>query len=155
MNFRLLGILPTVSVAILAGTVVVAQAQTVARGTTPGTGSIDVACTDTGLTNRAPLAEASYPARMEFVGGYGQPMGSGIITVSHADGRDAATVSCASPRILMRLPAGRYMATADMADGPTRTVDFQIRPHGRKTFVIRFFSVMAGAPLGLSPSKSQ
>jgi hypothetical protein len=52
---------------------------------------MDVACTGAGLQTRARRKGATYPVRLEFVGGYGQSLGNGIITISHADGRNLIT----------------------------------------------------------------
>jgi hypothetical protein len=108
-------------------------------------GNLDVACTQGGLKQRT-LPGKAYPMRMEFVGGYGQPLAGAIVTVSRGDGADLVGVACTSARVLMRLPAGRYMATADMTDGPTKTVTFDVTRAGPKTtartLVVHFPSMM-------------
>jgi hypothetical protein len=112
------------------------------------TGDMDVACTNAGLQARTHRQGSTYPVGLEFVGGYGQSLGNGIVTISHADGGNPITVACAAPRVLMRLFPGHYMATADMVDGPTKTVEFEVsKSDERKSLVIRFPGIMAGAPV--------
>jgi hypothetical protein len=49
----------------------------------------------------------------------------------------------------MRLFPGSYMATADMADGPTKIVQFQVAPAAQqKNIVVKFATILDGAPLG-------
>lgn len=108
----------------------------------PQRGNLDVACTQGGLTARA-LPQDLFPLRMVFVGGYGQPLVGAMVTVSSADGANLVGVACGnSNQVLMRLPQGRYMATADMSDGPTKTVAFDVTQPGfvtgTRTIVVSF-----------------
>jgi hypothetical protein len=111
----------------------------------PQRGTLDVACTQGGLARRAPPGDA-YSMHMEFVGGYGQPLDGAIVTVSRDNGGGLVGVACSSAQILMRLPPGRYMATADLADGPTKTVTFDVTRvvpgTVARTIVVRFPHMM-------------
>jgi hypothetical protein len=82
---------------------------------------------------------ATYPVRLEIRGDDAKALGSGVVTVSHSDGRGLISVDCAKPRVIMRLAPGSYIATVDPAAGPTRTLRFQVLPsQGTRTLTLHF-----------------
>lgn len=67
-----------------------------------------------------------HAVRLWIRGDDARSLGSGVVTVSRADGSMSASIDCAGPSVLMRLPPGRYIATIDAAAGPTRNVSFSV-----------------------------
>jgi hypothetical protein len=102
--------------------------------------SVDAAC----VMPAPEGALSTYPVRLEIRGGDARALGSGVVTVSHLDGRSPISVDCAKPRVIMRLAPGSYMATVDAAAGRTRTLRFRVLPsQGARTLVLRFPSAVA------------
>lgn len=82
---------------------------------------------------------ATHPVRLEIHGDDARGVGSGVVTVTRADGTGAVSVDCAKPRVLMRLAPGSYVATVDMTAGPTKTLKFRVLPsQGARTLALRF-----------------
>ena len=82
---------------------------------------------------------ATFPVRLDIHGDDARAVGSGVVTLSHADGTGTVTLDCAKPRVLMRLAPGSYVATVDMTAGPTRTLQFRVSAsQGTKTLMLRF-----------------
>lgn len=121
-------------------------------GYAPLIGTMDVACTQGGVAARTPAGFKTYPVSLQLLGGYGQKLGGGIVTVLRDGGLGVASAACASSDIRMRLPPGHYTAVIDLTDGPTKSVSFDVASaESRKRIVVHFPAVMAGAPAGRSP----
>lgn len=92
--------------------------------------SIDGACT---IRQLRP-GNDTLPVRLLIQGDDAHALGTGVVTVSHQDGRDPITVDCSKPHLLLHLRPGNYIASVDMAAGPTREVRFTVaRAHKVKT----------------------
>ena len=98
--------------------------------------SVDAAC----VMPVAPEGlSRTYPVRLEIRGDDAGALGSGVVTISHSDGRGVTSVDCSKPSVMMRLVPGSYIATVDAAAAPTRTLRFRVLPsQPAKTLVLRF-----------------
>jgi hypothetical protein len=97
--------------------------------------SIDAACVMPAPEGASP----TYPVRLEIRGDDARALGSGVVTVSRADGSGPVSVDCAKPRVIMRLAPGSYMATVDAAASRTRVLRFRVlASQGARTLVLRF-----------------
>lgn len=67
-----------------------------------------------------------YPVRLRITGDNSRTLGSGVVTISRADGSRMASIDCARPLIFMQLPAGKYVATIDAAAGPSPDISFSV-----------------------------
>lgn len=92
-------------------------------------------------------ASPGIPVAFSFRGGAGQPVNNAILTVSRRDGSNPATIACDTSQIFTALVPGRYMAMIDMAEGPTKIVDFTVRPGSPSHLVVRFPTMMAGVTI--------
>lgn len=89
----------------------------------------------------------TYPVTVHFLGDEGQPVGNEVFTVSHRDGRNPMTIACNTANIYMELPLGRYTAIADMADGPTKTINFRVTRSARMQRIdVHFPAIAATVP---------
>jgi hypothetical protein len=113
----------------------------------PPLSAMRVSCTSTDL-NAGPMGkQTTYSVLASFVGNDGQAVGNVVFTVSHADGRNPITIACNTPSVFMELRPGHYIATADMADGPTKTLGFTVAKSGQpKSIVFQFPTISAGVP---------
>jgi hypothetical protein len=79
-----------------------------------------------------------HTVRLWITGDDSRALGSGVVTVTRANGSQPASIDCARPVVLMRLPAGRYIATIDAAAGPPRNVQFSVtRSFAPRTIDVR------------------
>lgn len=109
--------------------------------------SMRVSCTGADLNAGSNGNRTTYPIRARFLGNDGQAVGNVVFTVSHVDGRNPVTIACNTSSVFMELRPGHYMATADMADGPTKTLNFAVvKSKSPKNVVFHFATISAGVP---------
>jgi hypothetical protein len=140
------------AISAVAGLLLLSGCAEPLTGYAPLIGTMDVACSRGGAAARTPADRKTYPVSLQLLGGYGQKLGGGIVTVLRNGGSGVATAACASSDIRMRLPRGHYTAVIDMTDGPTKSVSFDVASaERRKQIVVHFPTIMAGAPAGRAP----
>lgn len=110
---------------VLASSCSAAFAQTQAlRDSTPATvGGVEAVCTGASAEARANPKWRAYPVRLEFSGARGQFLGDETVTVK-GNGIDVS-VSCQGPWLLLKLPAGRYDVSADVADAGHKDIELR------------------------------
>lgn len=115
--------------------------------------AMHVSCTGSDLNAGFMGKQTTYLVRARFLGNKGQAVANVIFTISHADGRNPVTIACNTLSLFMELRPGHYMATADMADGPTKTMDFVVVKSRRmKNVVFHFPTISTGVPKLIQPS---
>src|SRR5215467_6875656 len=101
--------------ALMAGAAT-AQSNDFAPENTPVTISgIETVCDGTGIDAREDTHWRAYPMRIEFVGRDGQYLGDEKISVTGSNVN--LSVHCKGPWALMKLPAGTYQLSMDVAEG--------------------------------------
>jgi hypothetical protein len=91
-----------------------AQSEALPDRTVTNINGVETACTGTTLETRANPKWQAYPFHVEFAGKDGQYLGDETVTVT-GNGMNV-TVHCQGPWVLMKLPAGSYHVSADVAD---------------------------------------
>ena len=99
-------------------------------------GNIETVCTGVGLDARQNAAWTSYPLRIEVAGRGGQYLGDVNLTISQGSSV-LATVTCAGPWLLFRLPAGRYKVEAG-TEGKSVTSPVLVPATGQSRVILRF-----------------
>lgn len=121
----------------------------------PSLSAMRVSCTGTDLNAGQIGKRTTYSVRASFVGNDGQAVGNVVFTVSHADGRNPVTIACDTPSVFMELRPGRYIATAHMADGPTKTLGFRVAKSNQpRSVVFHFPTISAGVPKPIQRSNN-
>jgi hypothetical protein len=95
-------------------------------------GGVETVCTGTTTDVREDPKWQAYSLRLEFTGKDGQYLGDEQVNVS-GNGR-SVSVHCNGPWVLMKLPAGTYKVSADVADAGHK--DVTVRVPGR--VIVRF-----------------
>ncbi|MSP94346.1 MAG: hypothetical protein EXR00_03675 [Alphaproteobacteria bacterium] len=85
---------------------------------------IETVCTGVGLEARTDPKWSAYPLKLEFVGKFGQMLGGTKVTVS-GNGH-TVDVHCSGPWVLMKLPAGSYHMSADVADAGHKEMNIRV-----------------------------
>lgn len=114
--------------AMAADNVAVDQTMTIA--------GVETACTGVGLEARQDAKWHSWPLLIEFVGKDGQMLGDSTVTVS-GNGHDVA-MHCAGPWSLMKLPAGTYKISADVAEGGHKEATAKVGANGQAHVIMRY-----------------
>jgi len=97
---------------------------------------VETACTGVGLEAREDAKWRSWPLLIEFVGKEGQMLGDTTVTVSGND-HDVA-MHCAGPWSLMKLPAGSYKISADVAEGGHKEATAKVGANGQAHVIMRY-----------------
>jgi hypothetical protein len=114
--------------ALAADNVAIDQTMTIA--------GMETACTGVGLEAREDAKWKSWPLLIEFVGKEGQMLGDSTVTVS-GNGHDVA-MHCAGPWSLMKLPAGSYHISADVAEGGHKEMNVKVPASGQTHLTVRY-----------------
>jgi len=95
-------------------------------------GGVETICDGTGLESRQDSRWRAYPMQLEFVGKDGQYLGDEKISVT-GNGINVM-VHCPGPWVLMKLPAGTYQLSMDVAEGGHRDMTMKVPGHA----IVRF-----------------
>ena len=106
----------------IGGGVALAQSEVMDEPMT-GAGS-ETVCTGGGLEARTDPKWAAYPLKLEFVGKYGQMLGDTKVTVTGSG--HTVDVHCNGPWTLMKLPAGSYHLSVDVADAGHKEMNIRV-----------------------------
>ena len=117
--------------ALTAG-VAVAQTDFAPENTPVTIGGVEAVCDGTGLEARSDARWSGYPMRLEFVGKDGQYLGDEKVNVS-GNGINVS-VHCEGPWVLMKLPAGTYHVSTDVAEGGHKDLTVNVPGH----VIVRF-----------------
>jgi len=98
---------------------------------------LEVACTGVGLEAREDAKWKSWPMLIEFVGKAGQMLGDTTVVTVSGNGKNVAA-HCEGPWILMKLPAGTYHVSADVAEGGHKEANVKVPASGQMHFTMRF-----------------
>jgi len=97
---------------------------------------IHMVCTGTTNDVRTDPRWRDYALKLEFVGEHGQYLGDEQVTVS-GNNLDVS-VHCGGPWVLMKLPAGAYHLSADVADAGHKDMTAKVGDKGQATVIFRF-----------------
>ena len=97
---------------------------------------VETVCDGITIDNRNDAKWRAYSLRLEFVGKGGQYLGDEKVTVKGHE-LDVA-VHCQGPWVLMKLPAGSYQVSADLADAGHKQMTVQVPANGQRSVVVRF-----------------
>jgi hypothetical protein len=148
-----------VIVGLMSALPVAAPAQefgTLVSDTPTRTANIEVVCTGVGLDARQNPAWADYPLKIEVAGRGGQYLGDVHLSLSQKD-KTLATLTCAGPWILFRVPTGRYQVEAKTEDRTVSSGAF-VPAAGQGRIILRFPELggaMSPPPTGEMKSSSQ
>jgi len=112
--------------ALFAG-MAIAQTDFAPENTPVTIGGIETVCDGTGLEARQDTKWHGYPMHLEFVGKDGQYLGDEKINVT-GNGVNVS-VHCQGPWVLMKLPAGTYQISTDVAEGGHRDLTMKVPGH--------------------------
>jgi hypothetical protein len=124
--------------ALLMVTAPVAEAQATLRANQiADVQGIQTACGGASLDDQERMSGLGYPVTLKLVGGYGQWLGNGDVTISGDNGAQAISLRCEGPWVSMQLPPGRYTATVGVSGAPLKTVSFTVG-RGQREVLVRF-----------------
>jgi len=97
---------------------------------------IETVCDGISLNDRNDPKWRSYSLRVEFTGKGGQYLGDEMVTLT-GDELDIS-VHCQGPWVLMKLPAGSYHMSADVADAGHKEMNVRVPASGQAVVVFSF-----------------
>jgi hypothetical protein len=98
--------------------------------------AIEAVCTGVNADARNDPRWASYPLKIELVDAAGRFLSGAQVTVTKDD-EALASVNCAGPWVLFRLPQGAYRVTAQI-EGVSRTTKANVGGSGQAKVILRF-----------------
>ncbi len=123
----------------LAGAAPAGEAQVLPIDRATVVNGIEVACTGVGETRQDSRWRA-YPVRVEFSDSRHEYLTDAAVTLATAQGRQLLQVSCSSPWVLIKPPAGAYQVTAQLLDSAAkpRSAPFKVPAKGQLRVVLEF-----------------
>ena len=98
---------------------------------------VQTACGGASLDDQEQMSVQGYPVTLKLVGGYGQWLGNGSISITGDNGAQAISLQCEGPWISLHLPPGRYSATVGVSGASPRTLSFAVG-RGQREVLVRF-----------------
>ena len=98
--------------------------------------AIEAVCTGVTLDTRSDPRWATYPLRIEVVGGGGEYLGDAQVTLSKGD-ETLAAVNCGGPWVLFKVMPGAYGVSAEIG-GITKTARVNVGGSAQARVVLRF-----------------
>jgi len=106
--------------------------------------NIRLECTGIGTGDRDRSLANNFSVRLETVGGYGQYLANGDVTLRDRRGAQLLNVRCDAPWLMIKLDPGRYGASVALPGAAPRDVWFAASDRGLHDVFVRFPSKMAG-----------
>lgn len=122
---------------LAAGAARAAEKNTLPADTPTEVGGFELACSGVGDEARNDPRWADFPVRIEFANRDAQYLSDVLVTVSDEKGGELFQVSCETPWLLAKLPAGKYKLSG-MFEGITKTASFSSPASGQKRVVVTF-----------------
>lgn len=97
---------------------------------------VETACSGVTIENRDDPKWNAYSLRMEFAGKGGQYLGDETVNVK-GEGIDVS-VTCQGPWVLMKLPAGSYHVSANVADAGHKEMNVRVPASGQQIAMFSF-----------------
>jgi len=97
---------------------------------------VEAVCTGVGESDENNQRWATYPVKVVLAGKGGQYLGGAAVTIIR-DGNPLATVTCAGPWTLFKVPPGRYEVSANL-NGETQKETVYASQSGQGRVILRF-----------------
>jgi hypothetical protein len=98
---------------------------------------VQTACGGASLDDQEQMTGLGFPVTLKLVGGYGQWLGNGDMTITGDNGTQPISLQCQGPWVSMQLPPGRYTATVGVSGASPKTVSFTVG-RGQREVLVRF-----------------
>ena len=106
--------------------------------------NVGLDCMGVGTRDREHSLARKYSVRLETIGGYGQYLANGDITLRDRRGDKLVDVKCNAPWLMIKLDPGRYGVSVEVPGATPRDVRFAASAHGLRNVYVRFPGKMAG-----------